>query len=274
MLLNQITAERKSRPSRQQEKSGPNSNKPGPHPVELETVYPGRPHQAFVESEADKYWRDIAKSGCLTKPTQAEIRGAAMPILCRALRNRPGGKLELYLNMAHHAVADVVEHAREQRWTRRPLSNPYASADYVEALVQLADDTNWLARAVPLPDHLPPKHPPIYYTIDPETDRPVPRAGSLIRADFVYTPEGRRVTHDKFIYPRNRPFFLLPRRYSLWSISWGAYYTLQFGRGDHPEIIIHWMKTEPGYLIQTRDELTSLISSPNQTPAPDLCVIL
>ena len=46
-------------------------------------------------------------------------------------------------------------------------------------LIQLADDANWLAREIPLPDHPPPKHPPIYYKIDPETNRPVPRAGQL-----------------------------------------------------------------------------------------------
>lgn len=53
---------------------------------------PGRPYQDYVESEARQYWQEIAKERNLTKPDLEEIRTAAMPILCRALRNRFGSR--------------------------------------------------------------------------------------------------------------------------------------------------------------------------------------
>ena len=200
----------------------------------------GRPYQDFVESEVSKYWREM-EGDSLTKPAQQAIRAAALPILCQALQNRPGRKLHPYLNMAHHAVADVVEHVREERWTRRPLSEPYASSTYVDALVQLADDANWLAREIPLPDHPPPKHPTIYYTTDPETGVPVPRADSLIRGDYVYTPLGTRLTNVRHF----RPWLSSHFNPSMFVWSGRAYYSLILTPENNVEVTFHWGVRSP-----------------------------
>ena len=200
-----------------------------------EPMEPGRPYQDFVDSEIRKFWQEMVNIGSLTKPTQQEIRAAAMPILCQALRRRPGRKLNPHLDMAHHAVADVVENAREQRWATRPLSEPYACPTYIDALIQLADDANWLAREIPLPDHPPPKHPPIYYTTDPETGVPVPRADSLIRGDYVYDKRGARLTNVRHIRPWlsnhfNPSFFLWTGR---------VYYSLSLTSENNLEVTLH-----------------------------------
>ena len=137
--------------------------------------------------------------------------------------------------MAHHAVANVVEHAREQRWATRPLSEPYASPTYIDALIQLADDANWLAREIPLPDHPPPKHPPIYYTIDPETGVPVPRADSLIRGDYVYNKQGTRLTNVRHIRPWLSNYF----NPSLFLWTGRAYYSLVLTPENNMEVTIH-----------------------------------
>ena len=184
----------------------------------------------------------MVQVGSLTKPAQQAIRTAALPILCRALRNRQGRKVQPYLNMAHHAVADVVEHARQERWTRRPLSGPYASSTYVDALVQLADDANWLAREIPLPDHPPPKHPPIYYTTDPETNGvPVPRADSLIRGDYVYTPLGTRLTDVRHF----RPWLSVYFNPSMYVWTGRAYYSLVLTPENNMEVTFHWAMRLP-----------------------------
>ena len=206
-----------------------------------EPMEPERPYQDFVESEVRKYWQEMVQVGSLTKPTQEEIRAAALPILCRALRNRPGRKLNPYLNMAHHAVANVVEHAREECWTRRPLSDPFASPTHIDALIQLADDAGWLAREIPLPDHPPPKHPPIYYTTDPETNRPVPRADSLIRGAYVYNKEGTRLTNVRHIRPWLSDYF----NPSMFAWSESAYYSLVLTQENNLEITIHYVMQLP-----------------------------
>ena len=206
-----------------------------------EPMEAGRPYQDFVESEVRKYWQEMVQVGSLTKPAQQAIRAAALPILCQALRNRPGRKIHPYLNMAHQAVADLVEHAREERWTERPLSEPYASSTYVDALVQLADYANWLARELPLPDHPPPKHPPIYYTTDPETGVPVPRADSLIRGDYVYIPLGTRLTNVRHFHPWLSQYF----NPSLFVWSGRAYYSLVLTPENNMEVTFHWAMRLP-----------------------------
>ena len=258
---------------REQEEEEPRANRPKLEPVEAEAMDPGRPHQDFVESKLRQYLRDNNVRS-LVKPTREEIRAAAMPILCRALRNRPGRKLNPYLNMAHQAVADVVEHAREERWTWRPLSDPYASPTHLNALVLLADDAGWLARETPLPDHPPPKHPPIYYTTDPETNRYVPRADSLIRGDYVYTPKGMRVTEDEYIHPWIDPFYRVPVKSDLIHRGWDACYTLYFGGENYPEIMVHWIKQEYGFPIHEYMTLKSMRFSPYPPPLPNRCVNL
>ena len=176
---------------------------PVPGPVETRAMEPGRPHQAFVESRLRQYLRDNTVQG-LVKPGRDDIRAAAMPILCRALRRRQGFKQNPYMNMAQRAVADVVEHIREKRWTGKPLTSPYAGADYIETLVRLAGDAGWLAMEVTLPQHPSPNHPSIYYRMDEKSGQPVPTEDSLIRGDYVYTRYGQRLTRASFIHPWRR----------------------------------------------------------------------
>ena len=108
--------QREPQPHREPDEAAPSAERPRLEPAEDDTVETERPYRVFVESRLSQYLRDNNVRS-LIKPTREEIRAAAMPILCRALRNRPCRKLNPYLNMAHHAVADVVEHAREERWT-------------------------------------------------------------------------------------------------------------------------------------------------------------
>ena len=169
---------------------------PWPEADATRAMEPERPYQAFVESEARKYWQETSQAGALAKPTQAQIRAAALPILCLALRNRPG-------NRRYVAVADVVQHAKEQGWMSRFNADANESPSYIEALIQLADDTNRLAREIPLPDHPPPHHPPIYYEIGTYNGRPVPvpRKGAIIRGNYLRSREGYRVTDEESIHP-------------------------------------------------------------------------
>ena len=107
------------------------------NPVEPQAMKPGRPHQAFVENEARKYWlEETGQFGNLMKPTQQEIRAAAMPTLCRALRNRVGSR-------RHHAVAGMVQHVMDRGWIKPPFSEARESPSYIEALIELARDAGW-----------------------------------------------------------------------------------------------------------------------------------
>ena len=123
-------------------------------------MQPERPYQDYVENEAERYWQEMVKVGNLTKPDLQEIRAGATPVLGLAQRYRPGPKLNPALNRAQQAVDAMQLHALEQGWIKPPYSRLQMSPNYVEALVQLADDADWLAREIPLPDHPPPKHPP------------------------------------------------------------------------------------------------------------------
>ena len=169
---------------------------PGLDSAEDQTMKPRRPYQKFVESEVRKYWQEIGVTGDLPKPTQENIHAAAMPILCQALRNRTGHR-------RHLAVACIIQHALETGWIKWPFSEACESPSYIDALIQFADDANWLAKEIPLPDHPSPKHPPIYYTIGTRLGRPVPvpREDALIRGDYLYKKDGSRLTEDKYIFP-------------------------------------------------------------------------
>ena len=162
---------------------------PGPEPDTPRLIEPERPYQAFVESEARKYWQETGRGGTLVKPAQDEIRAAALPILCLALRNRAG-------NTRYKAVGDVVQHAKEKGWIKRFKADAYESPSYIDALIQFADDSNRLTREIPLPEH-----PPICYTIQILDGRPVPvpRYDAVIRGNYLYNKEGRRVTYERLI---------------------------------------------------------------------------
>ena len=232
-------------------------------PVEVQTVEPGRPYQDFVESKLRQYLQD-KNIRSLVKPTQAEIRAAAIPVLGLAQRYRPGLKLNPALNRAHMAVNAMQLHTAKSDWIRHPFTLSEASPNYVEALVQLADDAGWLAREIPLPDHPPPKHPPIYYTLDPATNRPVPRANSLIRGDYVYQPDGSRIAESSHIHPWvNTDILPYPSLFYPQSFEGNnAYYTLELTPENIPEIFFHWLYKMDGFKLSMVHSLNGLFFSP------------
>ena len=244
MPIKKTVLAREPQPVPEQEEIEERAELPAFEPAEAEATQPGRPHQAFVESQLRQYLHDN-NIRSLVKPTREEIRAAAMPILCQARRRRTGRDLQA---IAHHAVADVAEHIREERWTRRPLTEAYASATYLDALIQLADDTDWLARKIPLPAHCAPHHPPIYYTTDPETRLPVPRADSLIRADYVRDYKGARVTGVSHFRP------WLSRAFDPLEYLWrgNAFYTLELTPENDVEVTLYWFVDSTVWNMQFR----------------------
>ena len=201
-----------------------------------ESMELGRPNQASVENEAREYWQSIGGVGSLTKPTQEEIRKAALPILAHALQRREGrtGSLE----RAHRAVADFVQHAREQGWTNRPLSEVYDSSSYLDALIQFARDADWLAGEISLPDH-----PTICYTFDEQTGRPVPREDSLIQGGYLSDLFGAKLSEHRHIYPWvSTQRFPLPDGGRLSAMGKSACYTLDTTHDrQKPSISIHYL---------------------------------
>ena len=189
MPLKRTAQQREPHPHGEQEEVEQGAKQPKLEPVDEELMEPGRPHQAFVENEARKYWQDIMQVGSLTKPTREELRAAAMPILCQAQRRRTGWSP---WTMALHAVDAMQLHARERGWIKPPYSRAGESPGYIDALIQLANDAGWLAREILLPEHPEPKHPPIYYTMDLKTE--------------LVCSQGRQFdTRGLCIYPRRWP---------------------------------------------------------------------
>ena len=264
MPLKLSARERKAQPPEVQEDIEQRAIQPKLEPDEAEPMEPGRPYQAFVESRLRQYLRDNYIRS-MVKPTQEEIRAAAMPILCKALRNRPGRKLYPYLNMAHHAVADVVEHVRDAHWTRTPLSDPFASPTYVDALIQLAHDADWLAPELLLPDHPGPRHPPVYYRIDIDSKMPVPTEESLIRGDYVYTRSGQRITKAAFIYPWQEPG-RFPTERDFITLGWDTCYRLGM-TSKKIEIFIHGISKIESRSTPWVVPLNLLHFAPNPNPS-------
>ena len=196
----QTAGEREPQPPEEHEEVEPAATRRSLEPVEVEAEAMGqdRPYQDFVESKARKYWQEMVKVGSLSKPAWDEIRAAAMPVLCQTQRRRTGWSPWA---MALHAVNGMQLRASERGWIKPPYSRLSESPSYIDALTQLADDAGWLAKEIPLPDHPPPKHPTIYYTIDPKSNRPIPRENSLIRADYVYKRDGSLLTQTSHIHP-------------------------------------------------------------------------
>ena len=196
---------------------------PTPEPAAPGYGEPGRPHQDFVEDEARKYWQDMVNPGSLVKPGQDEIRAAAMPILCAALRRRTGWSP---WNRAHQGVNAMQLRYLDKGWIKHPYTPSEACPDYVEALVQLADDADLIAREIPLPAHPGPQHPPIYYETDPVSKLPIPRSDALIRANYVHDPvRGGRITQHEYIHPWPSPERLLSAR-DIASRGWDVCYNL------------------------------------------------
>ena len=214
-----------------------------------------RPYQNFVEREARNFWHEIGNTRNLTKPTQEEIRAAAMPILCRALRNRTGHR-------RHHAVVGMVQHALETGWIKPPFSEACESPNHVEALIQLAHEANWLAREIILPGHPGPKHPPLYYRIDLNSHLPVPTEDSLIRGNYLYNLYGHRVTRAGFIHPWLDPD-KYPTKNDFVVRGWDVCYRLGLTRTG-VEIFIHGISTISSYPVPWITRLNLL----NFTPDP------
>ena len=264
MPLTRITARvPEHHPSREREEEEPRPKRPRLEPVEAQPMGP-LPYRDFVEREAREYWQSLGGVGSLTKPAQEKIRATAMPILGAALRRRTGWSP---WTMAHHAVGGMIQHALETGGIKSPFSEASESPNYVEALIQLADNANWLAREIPLPDHPPPHHPPIYYTMDPESSRPMPRDDSYIRGDYVYTPWFRsRITRFDRIYPwilecYNPDIIAI----SLNFIGIDACFTLQFGP-ENIEVVIFWLESIGPYYFLHRIPLKDLHFSPHPPP--------
>ena len=238
--------ERETLASLEQEEAGPSTKQRGLEVVAPESLEHGRPHQRFVESEARKYWQEISHTGSLTKPSGQEIRAAAVPILCQALRNRRD-------NRRHQAVNAMYTHASLRRWIKPPYSKPAGYASYIDALCQLADDASWLATEIPFPAHPPPRHPAVFYTIDEVSGQPVPREDSYILGRYVYSkPLGHRISNADRITPAgitiNCP--------NLGSDSW---FTLTPGQTGM-EVEIYWLGSA-GFNVH-RELLNNLVFSP------------
>ena len=257
-LTRKSAGEWKPHPPQEQQEAGPSAKRPRLEAAEPETTDPGRPHQAFVERRLREFLRDN-NIHALVKPTQDEIRAAALPILCQALRNRRG-------NRQHRAVDAVQLHARGRGWITPPYSRLLASPGYIDALIQLADDAGWLAREIPLPDHLPPRHPTIYYTIDPQSNRPVPRADSYIRGEYVYQQNGSRVTRDRYIYPWTDTTNF-PGKTRLIASGWDACYSLVYDpRIKNVAVQIDWLSPWGNYISYDISPLADFIFSPHPPP--------
>ena len=96
MPLKKEALARLAKPAADQEEAAARANKSTPEPVEDKPVETGQPYQDFVENRLRQYLRD--NNVCsLVKPTKEKIRAAAMPVLCRAMRKRPGRKRKPYL---------------------------------------------------------------------------------------------------------------------------------------------------------------------------------
>ena len=252
--------------SREQEEEQPGAKRPRLEPVETQPMGPP-PYRDFVEREARDYWQSLGGVGSLTKPTQEEIRAAAMPILCVALRRRTGWSP---WTMAHHAVGGMIQHALETGRIKSSFSEACESPNYVEALIQLADDANWIAREIPLPDHPPPHHPPIYYTMDSESSRPIPRDDSYIRGDYVYTPLfGFRITASDRIFPlvipEDNPIITTA---ILLILGLDASFTLVSGP-ENVEVVVNYLERIGSFNLLFRIPLQYLHFSPYPPPMPD-----
>lgn len=248
MLPSKYTQKRTPSPPREKEDEEVKVKQPESAPAEAEPMQQGRPYQTFVESKAREYWQSLGGVGSLTKPTQQEIREAALPILCVARRRRT---CIIPKTIAHSAVADVVQHAREQGWTKRPLSEAYASPSYVDALIQLARDADWLGGEIPLPDQ-----PPIHYTRDTRTNEPVPKKDDFICGEYLSHLYDFNRFANRRIYPWDAS--QSSRDPNVWTLFHmpllDTCYTL--AGTEKPSVIIHYLEPLPPYYIN-RHPLTA-----------------
>ena len=178
------------------------ARRPLPEPAQDRPAQAERPYRDLVENEARKYWQDMVQSGGLAKPDREEVRAGALRVLGLAQRYRPGPKLNPALNRAHMAVNVLQLHLVDIGRLKHPFTPSEASPNFVEALMQLADDAAWTDREMPLPAHPDPQHPPIYFSLGTLTGRPIPRKDAVIRGDYVHEAGSReRLSREQDIYP-------------------------------------------------------------------------
>lgn len=233
MPLPKISREREPQPLAQADEEEPVAKRPNLPPAPAGDAAPGRPYNTFVDSEARKYWQDMVMPGSLAKPAQQDVRRTAMRILGQALRNR-------YRSRRHHAVDAMRLHAVERGWVKPPYSSAGESPGYIEALIELSRDAGWLAHEIPLPVHQPPRHPPIYYRIDPRSRQPVPTKESVISGNYV-SVQGCPISGSSIIHPWLDPGHL-PNSADLISRNRTACYTLYFNREKAVEVLFHWVR--------------------------------
>ena len=218
MPLKKIAQKMEPQPPQEQEDVEVGAEQPVLEPSEAQAMEPGWPYQDFVDRAVREFWQELWNTRNLTKPTQEEIRAAAMPILCQALRNRTGHR-------RHLAAGGIVQHALETGWIKPPFSEACESPNHVEALIQLAHEANWLAEELTLPDH-----PSIYYNRDVKTNKSVPREVCYIRGEYLSEVFGSKLSENSRIYP---------------SESWrlNIYYSIENRRGE-PTVRIHYQRDE------------------------------
>ena len=88
----------------------------------------------------------MKQPGRLVKPDQEKLREAALPILIQGLRRRSGAGILPPTVIAHLAVDIMHQRAAERGETTEPYTGPYPSLDYIEALIQYAEDTRLAPR--------------------------------------------------------------------------------------------------------------------------------
>lgn len=246
MPLKKALQQRDNPPPREQEEMAAGAERPLPEPAAAGPVAAGRPHRDYVEREAERYRREAEHAG---SPGQ------------------PGPVPALDMTRALMAVNAMQGHFADRGWITPPYSRLRDCPNFVEALIQLASDADWLAREVPLPDHPAPHHPPVYYTIDEKTERPVPRADSLIRGDYVYKySDGNRITQAEYICPWMDTNIMPPTKYDLIARGWDACYTLYFERENIVNIVFHWIERIGDFPILFRLSLRTMHFSPFPRP--------
>ena len=267
MPLKKIVLARDPQPVPEQEEIEERAELQAFEPTEAEAIQPGRPHQAFVESQLRQYLHDN-NIRSLVKPTREEIRAAAMPILCQARRRR---KRWTPLDMADRAVNAMQLHALKQGWIKPSYSRLGEYAGYIDVLIQLARDADWLAPEIPLPDHPEQKHPPIYYSMGTiwNLPIPVPKEDALILGNYVYDPEtGTRFTRADYIHPWIHPIYRYPVRGELIARGCDACYILK-KQGETVEVSIYWINPEDNISALHTTPLSKLHFSPPLPPIPE-----
>ena len=243
-MFKRMAQQRRSQHSQESEGEEPVSKRQKPVPAEPEHMEQGRPHQAFVEAEAGKFRQAMETGPDPAKRVRQDVSAAAAPAPSRDSHYSDD-------RMRLKAVAVMVYYAQVKGWVKPPYSNPFRTLSYVDALVKLADDTDWLAREIPLPAHPEPHHPTIFYTVDKSRGFPnrIPRKDSLIRADYVHTLDGQRISRQEYIQPW--PVLeegFSPERDRMLEMGWDVCYTLSVGKGRDMEIKFHWARPFAGAL--------------------------